>query len=171
MAVWFTSDLHLGHGFITKFRSISDYGDTFTHDFTIVDNINSCVKKKDKLFILGDAILSKSGIEHAANINCRNIELLLGNHDQFQLGLYLSLGWKIHGFKLYDKMWLSHCPIHPTEMGRVLMNVHGHVHGTGNTFGLISDPHYFNVNIELHNFMPIHLDRLKEYIDETILGT
>ena len=164
MSTWFTSDLHLGHyAAATEFRRDMAQGDPSYHDFVITENINSVVSKKDKLYILGDVAFTTQGLNNARLIQCNNIELILGNHDTFALHKYLDLGWKIHGFRQYRKMWLSHCPIHPVEMYRCLGNIHGHVHRTGITFGAIEDPRYFNVNTDVNGYMPVPLEKIEAY--------
>ena len=89
MSIWFTSDLHIGHKNIAgptcsnwdsgyrTFDSIEE------HDKTILDNINSYVEPDDTLYILGDITFkSKQHLSAIiARINCNNIHLLIGNHD------------------------------------------------------------------------------------------
>lgn len=88
--IWFTSDTHYDH--INICRSVSKWVDkTFTRDFPtlekmnwgIVNSINSVVDENDDLYHLGD--WSFNGIENIwkfrQRINCKNIHLILGNHD------------------------------------------------------------------------------------------
>lgn len=167
MAVFFTSDLHLGHMAACKFRQDFCGGEQKVHDRTIVENINEKVYKKDKLFILGDLALSREGLVWASTIRCQNIELILGNHDNYKISEYLNLGlygsqvWKAHGFKKYKEMWLSHCPIHPNEMYRAKGNIHGHVHKDSNS-EKIKDPRYINVNIDMNEYYPVSFEEIRE---------
>lgn len=93
--LWFTSDTHYDHNNIC--RGVSNwitnpnYEDCMTRDFedlekmnnTIVDNINFHVEPDDWLVHLGD--WSFGGFdkikEFRDKINCKNIVLILGNHD------------------------------------------------------------------------------------------
>lgn len=88
--VFFTSDTHYGQ--VNICRGVSQWEDkSETRDFQtidemnkkIVENINGVVGKDDILIHLGD--WSFGGIENIWNlrkqINCQNIYLILGNHD------------------------------------------------------------------------------------------
>ena len=93
--VWFTSDTHYGHKNICRGVSEWDLNDHGGHlsvrDFdtvdqmndAIVNGINKYVNSEDYLIHLGD--WSFGGIENIWNfrkrINCKNIILILGNHD------------------------------------------------------------------------------------------
>lgn len=99
--LWFTSDTHYGHTNIC--RGVSQWGsinsegvfevnEPATRDFLTVDymnnqivsNINSVVDANDWLVHLGD--WSFGGFEKIEEfrekINCKNITLIMGNHDQ-----------------------------------------------------------------------------------------
>lgn len=88
--LWWTSDTHYGHANICsatttwqepnrsrKFDSLDDM------NTGLVDNINRLVGPDDILFHLGD--WSFGGIKNIEifrnRINCKNIHLVLGNHD------------------------------------------------------------------------------------------
>jgi len=50
---------------------------------TILDNINEVVGYDDTLYILGDfCFRGKKPLEYRLRINCRDVHLLLGNHDK-----------------------------------------------------------------------------------------
>lgn len=94
MNIWFTSDTHYGHKNIcrgtSEWEKKEDTGQR-TRDFetleemndAIVNGINNYVKEDDILYHLGD--WSFGGIqniwEFRKRINCKNIHLVLGNHD------------------------------------------------------------------------------------------
>ena len=151
---WFTSDMHLGNRRTAASRNISSADE---HDYYLTENINSYVNKRAKLYIVGDAIDTKHGVRWAKNIQCQNIELIIGNHDTYPLSFYTDeLGWKVHGFKRYRDFWLSHCPVHPYEIREKFGNIHGHVHLWGDT-QKIEDPRYFCVNPEFHQMKPVSI--------------
>jgi calcineurin-like phosphoesterase family protein len=94
--IWFTSDTHYGHNNIvsgvTKWRNedgevpfdaVRNFPDVETMNDMMVDNINKLVEENDYLIHLGD--WSFGGIERVTEfrerINCKNIVLMLGNHD------------------------------------------------------------------------------------------
>lgn len=143
---------------IARTRMFQSIGE---HDYQIVENINALVGKNDKLFILGDVAFSRNGLQWANNIMCRNIELILGNHDMYPIEQYQAMGWKVHGFHKYKGYWLSHCPIHPNELRDMHGNIHGHVHIFSDT-PKITDPRYFNANPEFHKFYPIKFHKIEQ---------
>lgn len=89
--IWFTSDTHYWHKNITLGVSVWKDKETNCRDFEtteemsshIVDQINKYVGQDDILFHLGD--WSFGGINNIWNfrnrIICKNIHLILGNHD------------------------------------------------------------------------------------------
>lgn len=89
--IWFTSDTHFAHKNIC--RGVSEWKDgDRTRDFSclesmnyrIVKQINNHVQQDDILYHLGD--WSFNGVENIWNfrkqIICKNVHLILGNHDQ-----------------------------------------------------------------------------------------
>ncbi len=93
MNTWFASDFHYNHKNIV--RGTSDWEDKNSqrtrdfktleeHNERLVKNINTCVKKDDTLYFLGD--WSFGGIDAIWNFRkqliCQNIHLIYGNHDQ-----------------------------------------------------------------------------------------
>lgn len=91
MNVYFTSDTHFGHKNIVRGTTewenardkVRDFDTLEEHNQVLVDNINGMVKENDTLYHLGD--WSFGGIENIwefrRQLNCRNIHLILGNHD------------------------------------------------------------------------------------------
>ena len=88
--VWFTSDTHYNHKNIC--RGVSNWAEgRGTRDFatlqkmneSIVNQINSKVMEDDILFHLGDWSFGgfESITEFRNRIVCKNIHLILGNHD------------------------------------------------------------------------------------------
>lgn len=83
-AVWFTSDLHLGHRFIAGLRGFDTTGE---HDETVLGNLQTLVRPGDTLWILGDLSAGRSEEEERAltliGERLRGVEkhLIPGNHD------------------------------------------------------------------------------------------
>ena len=98
--IWFTSDTHYSHtnicrgvsrwgnhdedgNFEVNIGATRDFPDLEVMNDLIVDNINNNVDENDYLIHLGD--WSFGGIERVTEfrekINCKNIVLILGNHD------------------------------------------------------------------------------------------
>jgi len=167
MSVFFTSDLHLGHKLAANIRGFSGIDE---HDEVILTNLEENLKKKDKLFILGDVCFSTPQLkELMRRIPCTIVDMVIGNHDMLPCRRYLEAGINnIIGMTKYKKkFWLTHAPIHPQElMGCV--NIHGHIHDKGITKPLGSRD-YYNVNVEFNNFQPVPFDYIREVIDSVVL--
>jgi len=157
--IWFTSDLHLGHNDISKHRKFDSDEE---HDETVIELLNSRVKKRDKLFILGDVAMKNSSLQILSRINGIK-ELIIGNHDTYATTEYLKYFTKVHGFRQYRGLWLSHCPIHPQEMHRCRANIHGHIH-----YGTDSPPldlPYINVNLDFNRMRPVNMEDIMEMVN------
>lgn len=101
-----TADLHLGHGNILKYckrpglsrteQEMLDNGEDFkvsresvyTMDNYLIDGINKMVGANDRLRIIGDfcfcdrKFLHETVQRYLRRINCKNIHLVYGNHDE-----------------------------------------------------------------------------------------
>lgn len=94
--IWFTSDTHFGHTNICRgvskwsnsneeefIKATRNFPDVPTMNEMIVDNINNVVGENDWLIHIGD--WSFGGFENIeifrSQIKCKNIVLILGNHD------------------------------------------------------------------------------------------
>lgn len=159
--VFFISDLHFGHRNILKF-SPTRGGDTVEeHDEWLLEQINSTVKKRDVLWLLGDLAFSREGLEKVSKIHCQK-HIILGNHDVYPVADYLKLGTLRPGLWKYKGFWLSHAPIHKDEL-RGKPNIHGHVHSqTIQSIFPIDDPNYINVCVEPLNGKPINIEEIRE---------
>ena len=175
-----TSDLHLGHKSITKYRP------QFTkeeHDEIIFDNLASNITKRDTLFLLGDIAFTLDWHIKVAAIKCKHKVIILGNHDtdrSVKVHQFAGLYDKVHGLLSHRGYWWSHCPIHPQEMRGRTGNIHGHMHGNNiwdpREFpdaspeelvatvgaGLMTqlDTRYLNACVEHTNFKPISFEEL-----------
>ncbi len=149
--IFFTSDTHYGHTNIC--RGVSNWRDADgnvpvkqTRDFksldhmndVIVESINSVVGENDILFHLGDFSFGGfDNIEEFRNrIICKNIHLILGNHDHHiernkgdiqrlfsSVNQYLRLS--VSGYEFV----LMHYPIASWHnMNDGVIHLHGHVH-------------------------------------------
>lgn len=90
--IYFSSDFHYNHKNLIKSCSnwedktqCRDYSSIEFHNNLLVTNINKVVKENDILYHLGD--WSFGGNDEVLNfrkqLNCRNIHLILGNHDKY----------------------------------------------------------------------------------------
>jgi calcineurin-like phosphoesterase family protein len=156
--LYFTSDTHYNHSNLcsatTQWENSRDKTRKFPSldmmNTTIVNNINEVVGQDDILFHLGDwSFGGFERIEEFRNrINCKNIHLVLGNHDHhiqknrddiqsiFQsVHQYIpSLGVRRQSITQPEKMdkysfVLFHFPIASWDgMGDGVIHLHGHTH-------------------------------------------
>lgn len=160
MSIWVTSDLHFNHKNIIgycreQFHTIEE------HNEYIIQRFNSVVMKDDLVYILGDVGFTpaKELKPLIQKLNGRKI-LIVGNHDKFTDGEYLSMGFiQVHRHPVYfsTNIILSHIPIIEAYNNPWVINVHGHVHN-----GKINLSNYFNVNVEENDFLPINMENFKE---------
>ena len=160
MNVWFLGDLHAGHKNIHKYRTQFESEE---HHFQVVkENYFKVVRKKDKVFFLGDTAFTKERLLDVAKWTGTKVALL-GNHDverELTIRDYMGAFDDVQGFVKYKDFWLSHCPIHPNEL-RGKVNVHGHCH-----YASIPDARYFNVSLEVIDFKPISLFEIRKVLNE-----
>ena len=160
--LYLISDLHLGHENIAKKRGFNSSDE---HDEYIITQWNKIVKKRDIVCIPGDITMEKS--EHYHKLDRLNglKKVILGNHDKpsHVLALLKHVN-SVCGILKYKGFWISHAPIHPTEL-RGLKNIHGHVHD-GSSRKLKRDKRYINVCAEVLNYKPILFDDIKNQHDE-----
>lgn len=97
MSVWFTSDLHLGHGLVAGYRGFEDVrtrrlmdehsflvqSATAEHDTRLATNWDRMVDEDDIVWILGDLTVSTDVLPMFDWIRARpgRKHLVLGNHD------------------------------------------------------------------------------------------
>jgi calcineurin-like phosphoesterase family protein len=149
--VWIFSDPHYNHKNIcrgvTNWRtSDGEIPISQTRDFAtiekmnaaIVNNINSCAMPDDILICLGD--WSFGGFESIREfwnrIMCKNIHLILGNHDHHidrnrdgSQGLFKSVSHYNTLEMGQFKFRLMHYPISSWDgLGKGVMHLHGHCH-------------------------------------------
>lgn len=149
MQVLYTSDLHLGHRSICKYRS--KFSNAEDHDEYIL-NLMSKLSKRHILYILGDFLFDgphfESYLKRISTFPC-TIKLVMGNHDSTKLytqtiapNIQIQLPLFSH-----KNIWVSHCPIHPQELRNRAGNLHGHLHNSR-----VPDSRYFNVNLDVNNY-------------------
>lgn len=149
--VWITSDPHYNHKNIcrgvTNWRtqdgdipldSTRDFQSVDQMNNTLVDNINSKVGQDDTLIMLGDIAFGgfESIDKFLDRLICKNIHLVLGNHDHhirnnreniqdrfISVSDYLQV-------RIYDQDFvLSHYPFASWNgLNKGVIHLHGHVH-------------------------------------------
>lgn len=166
MSVFFIGDLHFGHKKILEFGQ-RDFATIEEHDAGVAEAWNQAIRKKhDLIFVLGDVAMTREGLEQMRDLPGRKI-LIRGNHDTFSTLDYLAAGFEeVHGFRGYKEFWLSHCPIHESEMYRRKGNIHGHNHFPERNLG----GQYINVNADCVGLAPVSLDWVRAKLEEQTNG-
>lgn len=154
---FYLSDPHIAH---QKILEITPRGLTFSsieeHDETIVENINKKVGRKDKLYLLGDIGFYNSIRKFRTKLNCKNIDVCVGNHDK-KNQLYQVFGfnnvWEIRvtKFSNNEKVVLCHYPMiyYPSSF-RGAYQLYGHLHSARETYldNLFPDRRSMDVGID-----------------------
>lgn len=152
MKIRFIADLHLSHQNMALRRGFSSVEE---HDAHIIEKWNSVVYKRDITYILGDITMEKKDPYHLLDKLAGIKHVVLGNHDRHQhVSELLKHVQSVSGMKNYKGFFLTHCPVHPTEITYrgIRGNIHGHVHAN-----VLSDPGYYCVSCEVVDYTPVSL--------------
>jgi len=159
MSTFFIADTHFGHENMAIKRGFKNASE---HDEHIVSQWNKKVNKRDKVFLIGDVTMETSRYQILGRLN-GFLHVILGNHDKYNhVQALLQYAHQVSGMVSYKGYWLTHCPVHPRELGfRVQGNIHGHIHEhlIIDIDGL-PDKRYINVSCEQINYTPKTLDEL-----------
>ena len=153
--IWFIGDIHGGHRNVHKFRKqFQSEEDHYQH---VKDNFHKVVKKRDKVFFMGDTAFTLERLQDISNWVCGRKVLICGNHDTDHIPMKVLCEYFDEVYSLYKwhEFWLSHCPIHPDEL-RGKVNIHGHVH-----HATLNDKRYYNTSLENTGFYPVDLNFIR----------
>jgi calcineurin-like phosphoesterase family protein len=155
--VWVTSDWHLGHKNIARFRSqVSDVDDNTNQ---LINNYNQVVKKRDIAWFLGDMAFDHDHLKLLYDLPGEK-RIVIGNHDtdrKVSVNDICLVFDRVYSLVSYKKAWLSHAPIHPDEL-RGKINIHGHTHNHS-----INDWRYFNACVDQTNMFPVKFQHIIEW--------
>jgi calcineurin-like phosphoesterase family protein len=187
--IFFISDTHFGHEkTCTTFKRwdgspLRPFANAQEMDEEMVRRWNDVVKDGDKVYHLGDVVISNKHITTLGRLNGTK-RLVRGNHDIFKTKVYLEYFKEIYGVRVLEDLVLTHVPLHRESITqRWGINVHGHLHANnvtlpkpypkmemGVTYKVtipaeqIQDPLYCNVSVEQIDYRPIELSELRERI-------
>jgi len=138
MKTFFTADLHFDAESLYRKSSRIRPFDMIDWNAMMIDCINTAVGREDRLVIAGDFAYKRPGYWRQ-QIRCRNVVLILGNHDQeskcrsvFGGNLYLT-----HLFKFFNgtRIFVSHTPNAFWDGShKEWYHVYGHCHGQRETY-------------------------------------
>ena len=149
--VYLTSDWHLGHrGISSKFRK--EFKNDAHHDGYIYDMAHDTLTKRDVCIMVGDMSFTQEGLDMISCLPGRKI-LVRGNHDTLPQESYNSVFDEIHGAYRYKNAFITHIPIHESELFRGF-NVHGHCHMGGPREKRLGEHwrNYYNVILEYNDY-------------------
>jgi calcineurin-like phosphoesterase family protein len=160
--IFLVSDTHFNHANILTFTSqngtrVRDFKDVNHMNESMIDNWNSVVQPSDKVYHLGDVVMSKKLPENILSRLNGHKRLIRGNHDVAPTKDYLKFFDEVYSIRALDKYALTHIPIHPESLGRFKGNIHGHIHERP-----AYDSRYFNVSVERIDYTPIPFEVVKK---------
>lgn len=166
--VYFISDIHFGHKNILKFGRCPDGtnpwrsgNDHVENMYNIAENWIRTVTKRDIIWVLGDIAFDQEGFDLLKTLPGRK-KMVRGNHDDhFTTQQWLEVFETVESMVKYKGFWLTHCPIHPSELwGK--RNIHGHIHQNlvKKEDGTVDD-RYVNVCVEHINETPISFEEIR----------
>ena len=176
------SDTHFGHEkTCTVFKRpdgtpLRPFGSAAEMDEAMVERWNQRVRPNDKVYHLGDVVISRQFLKILSRLNGDKV-LIRGNHDIFKLADYTQYFRDVRGYHVMNGLILSHVPVHTDSIARFGANIHGHLHAnrvmrasgidasTGEiTYGKEIDPRYHCVCVEHTDYAPISLEEVYDRI-------
>lgn len=160
------SDTHFGHRGVCQFTrddgsKLRPWDDVDEMDQALIDNWNSVVGPKDKVYHLGDVAIPRRGLKCLEQLNGRKV-LVRGNHDCFRMNDYTKYFYDIRGCHYLDNYILTHIPVHPCNLTRYIANIHGHLHYRRVlTDDNDIDPRYLCVCVEHTDYRPIDWEQVR----------
>lgn len=166
MAIFFTSDMHLGHKNIIRL-SDRPFGSMEEMDQVIIDNYNSVVKVGDTVYDLGDFSF-KNPKEYLDQLNVLPVRIK-GSHDYDmkegnpQSPRMLVIKPNNYFDKYGDPLEITLCHYAMRSWSKShygTWHLYGHHHGLLPPYGLS-----FDVGVDCWNFYPVSLEQVKEKMD------
>ncbi len=185
MALWFTSDLHFGHGNIIGYSN-RPFADAEAMNRALMERWNETVAVDDEVWVLGDFALGRIEftLPLARQLHGRK-RLLAGNHDrcwsghgpraQAWVARYEQVGFEVHQDHLElevagTEVLACHFPYYgdshdrdryvearPVDRGQWLL--HGHVHERWR-----QRDRMINVGVDAWDYRPVSADELGHLI-------
>lgn len=192
--IWFTSDPHAFHKNICRGTTTWDTNHpsgnaAHLRDFDTPEEMtetmaacwNSVVKPNDELWCLGDwSFDGHPNIKRFRDmINCKNINLVFGNHDQHielvnsqyrqlftSCQYYKELSFKIDSM-ISGKYGKTHLILSHYAMRVWNRSHHGSIHLYGHSHGTLPGTgKSMDVGVDTNNLYPYHLDEIISYMKE-----
>ena len=166
-SVFLVSDTHFGHAGVCRFTrrdgvtKLRPWDSAEEMDEAMVERWNDRVRPDDKVYHLGDVVMSRRSLSIMDRLNGDKV-LIRGNHDIFRDEDYRKYFRELRAYHVMAGMILSHIPIHSESLGRFGVNIHGHTHADRVMRPLatsgrsdVVDVRYHCVCVEQTDFAPI----------------
>jgi len=166
--IWFTSDLHLGHRAAISmcerpFETVEEMNET------LINNFNSCVKKNDTVYILGDiAHRTPTDVvnQWIAGMNGKKI-LCKGNHDKrYDKELFERIFDFLEISANGANVSLMHYPMMEWPKSyHGSLHLHGHIHSKGDynlqqkKEGILR----YDVGVDANGYYPVSIEQVKDF--------
>ena len=163
------SDTHFGHEkTCTVFKRedgspLRPFASAEEMDEEMIRRWNDRVRPKDKVYHLGDVVMSRKFLSVIDRLNGDKV-LIKGNHDIFTMSDYYPRFRDIRGYHVLNGMILSHVPVHTDSIERFGTNIHGHLHANRVMRDGVVDPRYHCVCVEHTDYAPISLEEVYDRI-------
>ena len=143
------------------------------HDTTMINNINEVVDVNDVIYHLGDFCMG-DGANYRERINCRNIHLIKGNHDNPKDTSFWKLFDTVKELSVIKvagrKITICHYPMlgwDGSHYGH--WHLHGHCHGGIENFIIEHNLEHMkriDVGIDSHDYKPWNMDEIAKAMDQ-----
>lgn len=174
---WLTADPHFGHAnIILPAYCDRPFADCDEMNGRMFASINERVAPDDVLVIVGDFAFGQESkvVTYRDRICCRDVRLVIGNHDLRWLKTYRRLGFfsSICGtMKLQGDDWMAFLHHWPLEDDWPLANpgaflVHGHRHGNAP-----ARPWRIDVGVDVQGFVPVRLSDVVREMKGRVSGS
>lgn len=163
MSTYFIGCLHISHENMAKHRGFENSEE---HDNYLIKQWNSVIKKKDKVYILGDVTMENRKHYHKLALLNGLKTVVLGNHDlEKDVPELLKYVDKVCGCVKYKGFIVTHIPVHTSELYRFKGNIHAHLHEyviLKNEFE--ADKRYIHTDAKYLDFKPISFEEINNEI-------
>jgi len=156
---WFSSDHHFSHANIIKYCK-RPFVDVAEMNYNLIKNINYRVSQDDTFYVLVDFAFGNQSKDILYQIICKNIHLILGNHDKQQS---ISYGWKSVQPYLeitLDKQFIVLCHYKFDVFNRShhgAIQLYGHSHGS-----LPGNNQQLDVAVDCWDYKPVTLQEIQQ---------
>ena len=189
--IWFTSDTHFNHANVIGYCK-RPYANTTEMDKALIENWNSCVKKNEHIYVLGDFAMCSNEYRKAILSQLKGYKILVkGNHDK-DTKIMLEVGFDkvIENDRIKignTHLLVSHFPYHPVTqhitLGKKIIQkiepdvdtryLHKRILNDGKTWLLHGHVHtawkvkgnMINVGVDQWNMKPVGHERLLDIIE------